>query len=126
MTDSILQILERVHAEAKSGDEMAVTTAKQISRGSPLAQATIVEQMIRGSKMSLEKVLEMEFYLCNAMRRPHRADFCEGIRALLIDKDNNPQWKHKSIHEVTKEEVDALFKIREGPPFGVGRSIPKL
>ena len=76
--------------------------------------------------MPLAKELEMEFYLCNAFCRPHRADFCEGIRALLIDKDNKPIWKHGSIEEVKKEEVEALFRIREGPEFGLGRSIPKL
>lgn len=31
----------------------------------------------------------------------NHTEFFEGIRALLVDKDKKPQWKHKSVHEVT-------------------------
>jgi enoyl-CoA hydratase len=34
----------------------------------------------------------------------------EGIRALLVDKDRNPQWSPSSIAEVTAADVDAYFK----------------
>jgi enoyl-CoA hydratase len=37
-------------------------------------------------------------------------DFAEGVRALLIDKDNEPQWDPPTPEEVTEEMLDALFE----------------
>ena len=39
----------------------------------------------------------------------HHTEFFEGVRALLIDKDKNPKWKHKTVLDVKKEEVDFFF-----------------
>lgn len=39
----------------------------------------------------------------------HHTEFFEGVRALLIDKDKNPKWKHKSVLDVKKEDVDFFF-----------------
>ena len=38
----------------------------------------------------------------------HR-EFFEGVRALLIDKDKSPKWTHKSVRDVTQQEVDWFF-----------------
>jgi enoyl-CoA hydratase/carnithine racemase len=35
-------------------------------------------------------------------------DFMEGVRALLIDKDNQPKWRY-TLDEVTSEIIDRLF-----------------
>jgi hypothetical protein len=34
----------------------------------------------------------------------------EGIRALVIDKDNAPQWQPRHLHEVTQESVEDFFQ----------------
>lgn len=36
------------------------------------------------------------------------ADFREGIRAVLIDKDNKPNWS-KALDQVKQEDVDKYF-----------------
>ena len=36
-------------------------------------------------------------------------EFFEGVRALLVDKDKSPKWKHASILDVTQEEIDWFF-----------------
>ncbi len=42
----------------------------------------------------------------NAVARP---DFTEGVRALLIDKDNKPQWQPRTLAEVTPQWIDGHF-----------------
>ena len=36
-------------------------------------------------------------------------DFVEGVRALLVDKDNAPAWRHASLEDVPADEVDRVF-----------------
>jgi enoyl-CoA hydratase len=36
-------------------------------------------------------------------------DFVEGVRALLVDRDNAPRWAHRSLAEVDRAEVAQLF-----------------
>jgi len=43
----------------------------------------------------------------------HHWEFFEGVRALLIEKDNAPKWSHKSIDEVTLKEIDEFFNWPE-------------
>ncbi len=37
-------------------------------------------------------------------------DFREGIRALLVDRDNNPKWDPATLEGVTPERVSAYFE----------------
>ena len=39
-----------------------------------------------------------------------RHDFYEGIRAALVDKDRNPQWKPATLAEVTSSYIDEHFE----------------
>ena len=67
-------------------------------KADPFALAVIVEQMRRGSQMSRDQVIEMEYYLCNTFFRREHTDALEGIRAMLVEKDKKPNWRYKSIH----------------------------
>merc|ERR1711933_340916 len=44
-----------------------------------------------------------------------RADFTEGVRAVLIDKDNNAKWVPATPEEVQEEELESMLK-----PFSEG------
>ncbi len=36
-------------------------------------------------------------------------DFYEGVRAVLVDRDNSPQWTPSTLQDVTDELVDKYF-----------------
>ena len=36
-------------------------------------------------------------------------EFFEGVRALLVDKDKSPKWKHKNIMDVSQDEIEWFF-----------------
>lgn len=44
--------------------------------------------------------------LQNLMGTP---DFDEGVRARLVDKDNNPAWHPSSLEGVSDSHLEALF-----------------
>ena len=43
-----------------------------------------------GKEINFEECMMMEFRMVNKVMNDH--DFYEGVRALIIDKDNNPNW----------------------------------
>jgi enoyl-CoA hydratase len=38
-----------------------------------------------------------------------RHDFVEGVRALLVDKDNRPRWEPPTPEAVTEHLIDTIF-----------------
>ena len=58
---------------------------------------------------SLSEALKLDFQIaCRMMRR---SDFSEGVRAVLIDKDNSPNWSPINITSITESEIDAIFEF---------------
>jgi len=63
--------------------------------------------------MSLQQTFELELVI--AVQCSRHPDFTEGVRALLIDKDNQPQWRFGSVDAVPSEWLQEHFT----PPWDV-------
>lgn len=89
-------------------DSTWLTKAKRgLESGSPLAAWLIYEQMKRGAKLDLASAFKAECLLStNVVRYP---EFTEGVRALLIEKDNAPKWQFSRIEDVPAKLVEAFF-----------------
>ena len=61
-----------------------------LSKCAPSSLQVNLAQLQRARGLSLNACLEMDYTL--AYHFLHQADFYEGVRARLIDKDQNPQW----------------------------------
>jgi enoyl-CoA hydratase len=74
--------------------------------------------MLREARRSpdLQTCLEREF--AGTAQVVRTADFYEGIRAAIIDKDRNPKWSPARLEDVPPESVDAFFAPHAQPLFG--------
>lgn len=63
-----------------------------------------------GSKHSLNDSLKMEFRMIVHLLDKDSSDFYEGVRALLVDKDQKPKWNPTQVDEVSNEKVENYFK----------------
>ncbi|MEO8158835.1 MAG: enoyl-CoA hydratase/isomerase family protein [Betaproteobacteria bacterium] len=101
----------------KTDDAWLVRAAATLAAGSPSTAALSYELQRRAQHMSLADVFRMEFVA--ALHCARRPDFAEGIRALLIDKDQRPRWQPATLAQVTPEWVDGYFaspwKAQEHP-----------
>ncbi|XP_024835508.1 3-hydroxyisobutyryl-CoA hydrolase, mitochondrial isoform X6 [Bos taurus] len=89
-------------------DVLETYHAKVIKKMSPTSLKITLRQLMEGSSKTLPEVLIMEYRLSQACMKGH--DFHEGVRAVLIDKDQSPKWKPADLKEVTDEDLNDYFK----------------
>ena len=78
---------------------------------SPTSLNITFRQIKNGSELNFEDCMKMEFRMVTKVMNDH--DFYEGVRALIIDKDNDPVWKPETVEKVSDEEIDEFFKYLE-------------
>lgn len=94
-------------------DAWAHRIAHDLSLRSPLMVEVTKQQIERGHKMNLADCLRLELNMMfTAFEQP---DVVEGIRALVIDKDNQPRWNPPSLAEVELAQVERFFAPRWSP-----------
>ena len=91
----------------KESADWAKTVLIAIKRAAPLSLKLTFRQLALGRGMSVGQALTLEYRMTQHVMQGH--DFFEGIRAALVDKDQNPSWQHASLAEVSEQEVDGYF-----------------
>lgn len=105
--DSVEEIIKRLEAE---GSEWSTKTLSALRARSPTSVKVSHEAIRRHASISLRETFMAEYRLaCWCMRPQPESDFCEGIRAVLVDKDNKPVWVPATIEEVSAEKVEGFF-----------------
>ncbi|NBA95419.1 enoyl-CoA hydratase/isomerase family protein [Pseudomonas sp. R5(2019)] len=94
-------------------DALLARASRTLNEGCPLTALLVWEQIKRARHLSLAQVFQMEYSMSlNCCRHP---EFSEGVRARLIDKDQQPRWHWPDIAAIAQEVVDAHFsKAWEG------------
>jgi 3-hydroxyisobutyryl-CoA hydrolase len=124
-------IEEIVHNLKADDSEWSRNILENFSKVSPSSLKISLKLLEKGSQLDLQDCLKMEYRL--AVRCCDNNDFAEGecfhlfkikeirlyilpkkyypigVRALLIDKDQKPKWKPKTLEQVTEKIVDKYF-----------------
>lgn len=104
--DDVITIVERLRAHPS---ERAHAAADVIATRSPLALVVTLRALRRARTLAtLEDCLALEH--STVMQFLVTPDLHEGVRAALIDKDRNPQWRPATLAEVDPAVVDAFFR----------------
>ena len=102
--DTVEGVLSRLDAEGEWGaSQAALVRAK-----SPTLQKIAMRQLREGAKMrTFADNMANEFRIVTrVMAAP---DFVEGVRALIVDKDNKPRWCPAKLDELRDQMIDAAF-----------------
>jgi enoyl-CoA hydratase len=104
-SDRLEDILAALEAD---GSEWAMKELATLRAKSPTACKVSLRLLVE-SPRQFHFLDEMTLEYGIVVRMFRHPDFIEGVRALLVDKDNGPHWQPATPEGVTDEMVDALF-----------------
>ena len=105
--DEVMVIADKI-VQLQTDDAWLQKAQQGLKGGSPLALKWIFKQLQNSKDFSLKEVFASELLLATNIMR--HSEFAEGVRALLVDKDQNPQWQYQSLSEVDDAVVDTFFQ----------------
>lgn len=108
-TGSALGIVAALEA---AGDAESEKTASLLRARAPFSLA-VTARLVDGARTwELRDALAIDFRI--AQRFMERNDYFEGVRAVLIDRDQRPVWQPTRLEDVDPAEVDRCFSPLEG------------
>ena len=78
-----------------------------MAQRSPLMMCVTRELLRRGAGLDVSNCLRMERTMVR--HNFEHGEVIEGVRALVIDKDNAPQWKPPALDQVSAEMIERFF-----------------
>ncbi|QOL24714.1 enoyl-CoA hydratase/isomerase family protein [Thalassotalea sp. LPB0316] len=94
-----------------------------LKHGSAISAHLVYQQLIKGKRLSLADCFRMELDL--SVKCGQYGEFQEGVRALLIDKDNQPKWRFTDVESVDAATVewffDSKWSVQEHPLASLGK-----
>ncbi|NMM44201.1 enoyl-CoA hydratase/isomerase family protein [Rhodospirillaceae bacterium KN72] len=108
--DSVEAILDSLKADDGA---FAAESLKFLTGKSPTLLKVTLEQLRRGGAQEFDANMVMEYRMARRALKPG-ADFHEGVRALLIDKDKSPKWSPATVSDVSESLVAEYFAPQDG------------
>jgi len=105
--DRLEAIEARLRRAAAEGSAFARAALAALAGRSPTSLAIALRQMRLGGGLGFDEALALEYRIVTRLCRGH--DFAEGVRALIIDKDQAPRWQPPTIAELDEQTIEAHF-----------------
>ena len=101
--------LEDILAALEADDsEWAAKELKTLRAKSPQSCKVALRQLSESEQLgSFADNMRMEYRIASRVLTRH--DFAEGVRAVLVDKTNDPQWDPATPEDVSEELIDSIF-----------------
>jgi len=97
----------RAIIDHQSQDAWFIKAKNKLQLGSPLSAFIIFQQLCNCQSLTLAQCFSKELAL--SLKFCQHSEFVEGVRALLVEKDNAAKWQYENIADVEKSEVDWFF-----------------
>ena len=92
------------------GSDWANAQLATLKTKSPQTMKVAFRQLAQGGRMTtFADNMAMEYRI--GARVVHKHDFIEGVRAVIVDKDNAPQWNPADLGGVNEADLDAIFAV---------------
>lgn len=92
---------------ARGDDAWAQGVLAELRQRSPLSMAVSLALIRRAAGMSMAQCLRTDLDLTRTVFA--QGDILEGIRAVIVDKDHAPRWRHASAEAVDPQRVESMF-----------------
>jgi enoyl-CoA hydratase len=105
--EDILVALDAAAAAGGVDTAFACASAALMRTKSPTSLKIALAQMQHGRALDFAECMRTEFRIVSRVVRGH--DFYEGVRAVIIDKDQAPRWEPPALTAVSAAEVERHF-----------------
>ena len=103
--DTVEEIFAALRAD---GSDWALSQLATLKTKSPQSLKVTLRQLRLGATLSsFAENMAMEYRLGGRIVRTH--DFQEGVRAVVVDKDNMPNWSPANLSAIDDADLEALF-----------------
>ncbi|MCA6303472.1 MAG: enoyl-CoA hydratase/isomerase family protein, partial [Phenylobacterium sp.] len=100
--------VEAILAALEGGSDWARAQAEALKTKSPQTLKVAFRQLALGlAAPDFAANMAMEYRI--GARVVQRHDFLEGVRAVIVDKDNAPRWDPATLEGVGEDLLDAIF-----------------
>jgi len=107
--DTVEGVLAALDAD---GGDFARVQAATIRTKSPTSLKLTLRQLQEGARLDFEDNMKVEFRLGQYVLKGK--DFYEGVRAVIVDKDQAPKWSPATLADVSDAEIASAFQPLAG------------
>ncbi|XP_057975896.1 small ribosomal subunit protein mS47-like [Malania oleifera] len=109
--DTVEEIISALEGEAAlSNDQWCLSTLKKLREASPLSLKISLRSIRESRFQTFEQCVAREYRISlRVVSKEISKDFCEGVRARLVDKSFAPKWNPPSLEQVSDDMIDRFF-----------------